>query len=125
MTCLHLPDIELGRSYPTIGPQGTHDSDINGKACGIELYLGKTALSSASGLRPVRWTGKDQKMGVWQGEIDNKIAVRESFLEELTRSSHDPHAVFPEMSLVWKTILDGAREVAEASQISARVPRRW
>jgi HEPN superfamily Toprim-like protein len=36
-----LPDIELARSYPTLGPQGRHPVDVNGKAVGIELFLGR------------------------------------------------------------------------------------
>lgn len=36
---LRLPDIELAKSYPSVGPQGKHMVDVNGKAASIELYL--------------------------------------------------------------------------------------
>ncbi len=44
-----LPDIELARSYPTIGPQGMHEMDINGCAVSIELFLGRHNISGQDG----------------------------------------------------------------------------
>jgi hypothetical protein len=38
---MRLPDIELARNYPTLGPNGIARSDINGLACAVELYLGQ------------------------------------------------------------------------------------
>ena len=125
MTCVHLPDIDLGRSYPTIGPQGFHKTDINGKACSIELYLGNKALSSNGKLRPVRWTGYDRKAGIYQGEVDEKRSAQEAFLAAMCRGPDDLADGYPEMVLVWETILGAARKVAEASQRCARVPHEW
>ena len=56
IACIRLPDIELGRSYPTIGPEGRTNVDINGRACGIEMYLGREALTVNGALRAVRWS---------------------------------------------------------------------
>ena len=125
MACVHLPDIDLGRSYPTIGPQGFHKTDINGKACGIELYLGKEALTSNGNLRPVRWTGYNKQAGTYQGEVDEKNDVQQIFLAKMCEEPVDLSNSYPEMILVWKTILSAATQVAEASQMFARVPRRW
>ena len=33
---LHYPDIELARSYPTLGPTGLSEMDVNGLAGSIE-----------------------------------------------------------------------------------------
>ena len=122
MACIHLPDIELGRSYPTIGPQGNHDADINGRACGIELYLGRAALSFNGALRPVRWIGYDNPTNTYQGEIDEKDAVQEAFLLAMRSGSGDVDNDYPEMVLVWRTILEAAARIAEATQGQARPP---
>ena len=125
MICVHLPDIDLGRSYPTIGAQGAHDSDINGRACGIELYLGERSLRSNGELRPVRWTGEDKASGVYQGEIEEKDAVQKTFLASMADDDSDVVTTYPEMQLLWRTILDAAATVASASQQLARPPRTW
>ena len=43
---LCLPDIDLARKYPTIGPNGEELLNINGRGCSIELFLGKDILSA-------------------------------------------------------------------------------
>ena len=125
MTCAHLPDIELGCSYPTIGPQGAHEANINGKACGIELYLGRAALSTNGSLRPVRWTGYDKRAVSYQGEVDEKNDVQDAFLKAMRDGPVDLDEAYPEMQLLWNTIILAAVKVAEASQNIARVPRGW
>lgn len=122
MACIHLPDIELARAYPTIGPQGQHDSDINGRACGIELYLGKSALSANGSLRPVRWTGYDKRGDTYQGEVDQKEAVQEAFLTTMRDGVGDPELEYPEMQLVWQTILEAIALTAENAQKQGRPP---
>src|SRR5262249_41090263 len=53
---VRLPDIDLARNYPTVGPQGAHEVDVNGTAAGVEMYLGRQNLAIADGtLTPVRW----------------------------------------------------------------------
>lgn len=125
MACMHLPDIELGRAYPTIGPQGESDADINGKACGIELYLGRTALSLNGVLRPVHWAGYNKQMATYQGEVDGKGAVQQVFLKEMKSRPENLKSTYPEMSLLWEEILQTAAKVGEASQNNARLPRGW
>ncbi len=125
MVCLQLPDIELGRSYPTIGPQGEHLCDINGRACSIELYLGRTALSLNGKLSPVRWTGYDAHAGAYQGEVECKVDVQSAFLKAMRHNSEDSGQDFPEMKLVWEAILEAAVHAAESSQKHARAPRNW
>lgn len=122
MTCIHLPDIELARAYPTIGPQGRHDADINGRACGIELYLGRNALSSNGALRPVRWTGYDQSSDTYQGEVDEKEAVQNAFLTAMQNGSGNIDTDYPEMQLVWATILEAIANTAERAQEQGRLP---
>lgn len=87
---LTLPELEMARSYPTIGPTGPAVADINGRACGIELYCGPKALTREDGeLCPIQWTGYDSGMQRYQGEPLEKEKIKERFYEILERSS-DP-----------------------------------
>jgi hypothetical protein len=122
MTCIHLPDIELARAYPTIGPQGSHDADINGRACGIELYLGRSALLSNDALRPVRWTGYNHRTDTYQGEVDEKEAVQTAFLAAMQDPSSIIDTDYPEMQLIWHTILEAIARTAERAQEQGRLP---
>lgn len=125
MTCIHLPDIELARSYPTIGPQGNHDADVNGRACGIELYLGRSALSSNGNLRPVRWTGYDQHADTYQGEVAEKKRVQDAFLSQMRDSTSRIDSGYPEMQLVWQAILNAIIQTAKRAQLQGRSPPDW
>lgn len=95
-----LPDVEIGKDYPTLGPEGLRGMDINGSACSIELFLGRKAISDESGnLRPVRWTAWNKAAGRYQGELENKNAATQHFLDAL-KAGGDPasfRAQFPEM----------------------------
>jgi hypothetical protein len=87
---LNLPDLELANEYPTIGPTGAAVANINGSACGIELYCGPYALTGKDGnLIPIQWTGYDQAMGRYQGEPIDKAGIHKRFFQSLERSS-DP-----------------------------------
>jgi hypothetical protein len=87
---LTLPELEMARSYPTIGPTGPAVADINGRACGIELYCGPKALTREDGeLCPIQWTGYDSGMQRYQGEPLEKEKIKERFYEVLEGSS-DP-----------------------------------
>ena len=53
-----LPEIEIAKNYPTLGPTENQNIDINGLACSIELFLGKDVLGRNDGsLTPIRWYG--------------------------------------------------------------------
>ena len=79
-----LPPIEIARSYPTLGPSGISVMDINGMACGIELYLGTEVLTGADGnLMPVQWKGYDVKLRQYQGELLAKGEVLDRFREKI------------------------------------------
>lgn len=70
---MSLPSLSLGGRYPTIGPSGPTEMDINGLAGSIELYLGEDVLRGDDGeLRPVQWTGYVPRLGRYQGEIVGK-----------------------------------------------------
>jgi hypothetical protein len=102
-----LPDVEIARHYPTIGPSGPAELDINGSAAGIEIYLGKDALSRKGVLRPVRWTGYVAAKAKYQGEVEGKSEVLHAFLNSIagTASKETARAQFPELATVWQGIL--------------------
>jgi hypothetical protein len=85
-----LPVLPLALHYPTIGPQGTLEVDINGLACSLELYLGRDILEQGSGtLTPVRWTGLMQGVGRYQGEVMNKAEIQERYERLLEKAAID------------------------------------
>lgn len=113
-----LPDIELARSYPTIGPQGRHVVDVNGRAAAIELYLGRSALTLNGSLSLVRWTGYDKTADAYQGEVEAKVEVQKKFFRALkgTSTPAEARARFPELAGAWEAIFDVVERSAEAAQ---------
>lgn len=81
--CL-LPGFDELRSYPTIGPQGQHNSDINGRAASIEMYLGHDCLTDENGqMIPVEWSGKSSTISTYQGEIKEKNYIKNKFYKKI------------------------------------------
>jgi hypothetical protein len=111
----HLPDTEFAQHYPTIGPSGAAVVDVNGSAAGIELYLGREALSQDQSLRPVRWTGYVAGAGKYQGEVEGKSAILRKFLEFLDNapSAEKARERFPELAAVWQHIFDLVEQHAD------------
>jgi hypothetical protein len=61
--------------------------DINGRACSVEFYFGLDCLLTASGDPfPVRWTGYDNAINGYQGELvpRDKKTVQERIDQMLT-----------------------------------------
>jgi hypothetical protein len=77
--------------------------NVNGLACGIEMYLGADALRNQDGeFRPVRWTGYVAKLGRYQGVVEGKDEIVDRFLASL-RACPDSMAArkkFPDMARV-------------------------
>lgn len=93
---LHYPDIDLAKNYPTLGPGGTINIDINGLACSIELYLGKDILLDKNiNLTPIQWKGYIQSIKKYQGEILNKEEIIKKYLKFINNVEH--HSIEMEM----------------------------
>lgn len=90
ITC--LPDLDLARRYPTIGPQGEHVMDVNGLAASIEMFLGTDVLTVDGALVPVQWSGYSKGVGAYQGELADKSVVQERFRQKVARASGSPRA---------------------------------
>lgn len=84
------PELEFLKSYPTIGPGGIQELDVNGLAGSIELYLGRECLEGDSGLHPVQWRGYDQSLSFYQGEVLNKKSIQNCFYQKLEACEKTP-----------------------------------
>ena len=76
MRILKLPDLEVFQNFETVGPSGSHRSDINERAAAIECYLdvGPQAV--------VRWNNYHKELGVYHGELVDKGKVMKAFFEQ-------------------------------------------
>jgi hypothetical protein len=109
---LHLPDIALAKSYPSIGPQGDHLINANGRAASIELYLGQRNITQKDGkLIPIRWGGYNERMKAYHGEIANKTDVIRSFERDIVkkRSVSKAQKDFPELVSIWQMIFNAIK----------------
>jgi hypothetical protein len=116
-----LPDSEIARAYPTIGPSGAVIMDVNGQAAGIELYLGRRSLSKKGKLLPVRWGGYIQAAGKYQGEVEDKAAVLEAFTRRVTSLKRRAtiQREFADLALVWQHIFDVVEHQAGRAYLRA------
>ena len=71
-----MPDIELANNYPTIGPNGEEYMNINGRACSIELFLGKDVLSEDGKYIPVPLTRNAVEKTKAKNEQENLYEVQ-------------------------------------------------
>jgi hypothetical protein len=104
---MRLPDIELARDYPTIGPQGERRMDINGLASSIELFLGRDVLTEHGSLSPVQWISYDPKLKQYYGEVINKSSIQKRFKTKVTRAIKEKRlcdAEWAELKVLWNSI---------------------
>lgn len=88
------PPLSLATDYPTLGPPPgdtkVANTDVNGLAGSIELYLGRDVLTDDDGnLRPVHWHAYIQSMRRYQGEIADKNAVQDAYRAKVRDASAD------------------------------------
>lgn len=111
LRAMMLPDLKLAEGYPTEGPEGLRRMDINGRACAIELYLGRDSLLDEEGrLRPVRWTQFVERVKRYQGEVVGKALVADKFLQSLDSSPKALRRRYPEMAILLRTIFHAFKE---------------
>lgn len=94
---LKLPALEMLRKYPTIGPSGPRNMNVNGLAASIELYLGDDVLREGGKLAPVQWSAYNPVIGKYQGGVLGKDKIHKRFKEKLacqkdcTNLAQDPN----------------------------------
>jgi len=112
------PDIGLASQYLTSGPSGIAIQDINGSACGIELYFGRDVLVRDGGMIPVKWKGFEDRVQRYQGEIQEKDSLKMAFLQKVKTAKSSglkpPPGDWDEMRELLEAIFDTfAREPFE------------
>jgi HEPN/Toprim N-terminal domain 1 len=91
---LRYPAIDLARRYPTLGPNGLSEMNVNGLAGSIELYLGVDVLTEPDGtLSPVQWRSYSEGMKTYQGEVMHKTDIQKRFREKVRTAETDPEQV--------------------------------
>jgi hypothetical protein len=87
MRGIMLPELEAFRTFPTQGPEGLHNSDINRRAAAIECYLDL----EAGGHPPAKvlWTNYKKGFGVYQGALEYKGSYVKEFLKQTTDTLAD------------------------------------
>lgn len=75
MKMMRLPDIEEFEQFLTVGPEGTHSANINGRGASIECYL-DIPLDAT-----VRWSSYNEALQVYQGALMGKDRYKREFLE--------------------------------------------
>lgn len=90
---IEYPNLEFAKNYPTIGPNGISELDINGLACSIELYFGIDVLTQNGELTPVQWKGYDESLRQYQGEVNNKRILQDLFFEKCSKCIADPSLI--------------------------------
>jgi len=100
---LHYPALPIAESYPTKGPTGDVDMDVNGLAGSIELYMGSDVLDLGHGLTPIQWTGFVRGVSAYQGEVLNKDEIKTAFwlkCDASERAGHSGDGDWSGMSLI-------------------------
>jgi hypothetical protein len=87
------PNIKLLEDYPTIGPSGITNMDINGLAGSIEMYLGVDTLTKKKELIPVQWKGFDSSLKKYQGEIVDKAMAQNKFENRIKACTENPEKI--------------------------------
>jgi hypothetical protein len=106
---LKLPDLQLAKKYPTIGPTGIKKMNVNGLACGIEMYLGEDTLTKDGQFIPVHWRAYNEKEKKYQGDISEKSFVQDTFRQKLKSNSNGD---FSDLDNVLKVIFRAFQEKA-------------
>lgn len=72
---MKLPTLDFCISYPTIGPTGRNNTNINGSAVSIELFFGEDIIQNNNEFFPIQWTNYVEKLDMYQGSIVNKSEI--------------------------------------------------
>lgn len=117
---LHYPAIPLGETYPTIGPQGETEMNINGLAGSIELYLGEDVLRGEDGsLEKVQWKGYNQALQKYQGELIGKRELQEKFTRKIREAGdgeNHPEHDWSGMRAIWNSIFAACIDESNQTQ---------
>ena len=80
MRGIMLPELEAFRVFPSHGPEGLRESNINRRAAAIECYLDLDVGEYPPA--KVRWTNYKTALGVYQGTLEYKESYVKEFLKQ-------------------------------------------
>lgn len=104
MRIIKLPDLAQFEEFDTIGPNGTHKGNINGKAAAIECYLDL-------GIDPVvRWSNFNFTQQTYHGALIAKDDYKRTFLNQRER---DPDYNYSKVAEVLTLIVNTAIGIKE------------
>lgn len=103
---MKLPWLEFCESYPTLGPTGKENMNINGLAVSIELFFGQDILKCNSDYSPVQWTDYVKSMGKYQGSIIDKSEVN-TLMEKKLKHPDLENQDWDALKLLWENIFKG------------------
>ena len=98
-----LPELEAFRVFPTQGPEGFRDSNINRRAAAIECYLDLDVGGYPSA--KVLWTNYKRALGVYEGRLEYKESYVKEFLkrtpETIANGSYDVSKIEPILDMLF------------------------
>jgi hypothetical protein len=111
MRAMVLPDLQEFSSFPARGPDGTTNSDINGRAAAIECYLDLRLRNRKP--PQVTWTNYKAELDVYQGSLDFKDSYSKAFYkasaEEVASGVYD----VSKLRAVLRALLSECTDMAE------------
>lgn len=107
---MKLPDIKLAKRYPTVGPSGLRTMDVNGLACGIEIYLGNEILMNKGVYYPIRWSNYDINLQKYHGAFDAKNEIQKAFDKKISEGEKWD---MPEMEILLFQIFNAFHNIKE------------
>lgn len=118
-----LPDTELGENWPTIGPGGERNENVNGKAMSIEMYMGEDNLEREGKRKRIRWTSYVKSIGEYQGAIEGKGETQRRFNRAISGGETASSSMFGDM----RKVLEQLIEMSANARIGLMEPliRRW
>lgn len=124
MRAMRLPDLEEFKSFPSRGPEGVSDCDINGRAAAIECYLDLN-LEMYPPAR-VTWTNYKKDLDAWHGALDHKDSYIRHFLEQdsdrLATGSYDSSKILQLLdALIREASLLCGQNLAQAPNVTHRL----
>ncbi len=103
----HLPELQLLKSYPTIGPSGSVNLNVNGMAASIELFFGEDVLRLDDGnLVPIQWTGYDKSAKQYQGEVLEKALLHSRFKGKIARARNGEALAWGDLDTVFQLLFN-------------------
>ena len=118
-----LPDTELGKNWPTIGPGGEQKDDVNGRAMSIEMYMGEENLKREGKKKRIRWSSCVKGVGEYQGAIEGKEETQRKFSEAVNGREPVSSSMFADM----RKVLEYLIEMSANARIGLMEPeiRKW